>query len=247
MIRVRGLTRAYGQASGLQVVLRGLDFEVARGEFVAVMGPSGCGKSTLLGILGLLDRPTEGSYLLAGREAAGMSDAERTAARRRHIGFVFQAFHLLPRLSALDNVCLPMVYAGVPEERRRSWARELLACMGLGAKAEKTPLELSGGERQRVGIARALANRPSVLLADEPTGSLDSRSAAEVMGFFQAFHRAGMTVVLVTHDPAVARRAQRVLHIADGLLSREERPGQRPPAPAPEPAGPLASPFVGSR
>jgi putative ABC transport system ATP-binding protein len=183
------------------------------------MGPSGCGKSTLLNILGLLDRPTGGKYLLEGAETARLSDAQITGLRRARIGFVFQAFNLLPRLSALENVALPMAYAGTGVDERRARARELLTRVGLGRKAENTPLQLSGGERQRVGIARALANKPALLLADEPTGNLDSKSSVEILALFKELNAEGMTVVLVTHDPAIGAAAGRVIRIKDGALA----------------------------
>ena len=214
-IRVDGLRRVY---DGGYTALHGVSFEVAAGEFVAIMGPSGCGKSTLLNILGLLDRPTEGRYFLEEHETSKLPDSKITALRRDRIGFVFQAFNLLPRLSAIENVCLPMAYAGVDGEPRRARAQELLARVGLGAKSHKTPLELSGGERQRVGIARALSNKPALLLADEPTGNLDSKSSAEVLQMFKDLHAEGMTIVLVTHDPAIGAAAQRLIRIKDGRL-----------------------------
>ncbi|MBI3566419.1 MAG: ABC transporter ATP-binding protein [Elusimicrobia bacterium] len=209
------LRRSYGD----YLALKGVSFSVAEGEFVAVMGPSGCGKSTLLALLGLLDRPTGGRLLLGGVDAAGVDDAERTRLRRERIGFVFQAYNLLPRLSALENVALPMAYAGVGVDERRERARGLLARVGLAQKAGRTPLELSGGERQRVGIARALANSPALLLADEPTGNLDSKSSAEAMEFLKELHAGGLTVVLVTHDAAIGAAAQRILRLKDGLLA----------------------------
>jgi len=215
-IHVDGLTRTY---QGGYQALKGVSFSVAKGEFTAIMGPSGCGKSTLLNILGLLDRPTGGKYLLEGAETARLSDAEITGLRRARIGFVFQAFNLLPRLSALENVALPMAYAGQGVEERRARARELLTRVGLGRKAENTPLQLSGGERQRVGIARALANRPALLLADEPTGNLDSKSSVEILALFKELNAEGMTVVLVTHDPAIGAAAGRVIRIKDGALA----------------------------
>jgi putative ABC transport system ATP-binding protein len=209
------LKRRYGDYAAL----KGVSFSVARGEFAAVMGPSGCGKSTLLALLGLLDRPTGGRYLLDGVDAGRMTDAELTRLRRERIGFVFQAYNLLPRLSALENVALPMAYAGTPLEERRVRALKLLRRVGLEAKAGRTPLELSGGERQRVGIARALSNSPSLLLADEPTGNLDSKSSVEVMAFFKELHAEGLTILLVTHDAAVGAAAQRILRLKDGLLA----------------------------
>ncbi|MFA6031034.1 MAG: ABC transporter ATP-binding protein [Elusimicrobiota bacterium] len=218
MIEVRGLRKTYGDGPESFEALRGIDFTVRDGEFVAVMGPSGCGKSTLLAILGLLDRPSEGSYRLAGREVGALDDLERTLERRVTIGFVFQSFNLLPRISALENVALPMTYAGVARVERRERAAAMLHKVGLGKKTLRTPLQLSGGERQRVSIARALANGPRVLLADEPTGNLDSRTSAEILALFEELHADGMTTVLVTHDRAVAERSQRVLRVADGLI-----------------------------
>jgi putative ABC transport system ATP-binding protein len=209
------LKRRYGDYAAL----KGVSFSIARGEFAAVMGPSGCGKSTLLALLGLLDRPSGGRYLLDGVDASGMTDAELTRLRRERIGFVFQAYNLLPRLSALENVALPMAYAGMPLEERRARALKLLARVGLETKAERTPLELSGGERQRVGIARSLSNSPSLLLADEPTGNLDSKSSVDVMAFFKELHAEGLTILLVTHDAAVGGAAQRILRLKDGLLA----------------------------
>ncbi|MDE2141742.1 MAG: ABC transporter ATP-binding protein [Elusimicrobia bacterium] len=209
------LKRSYGEYAAL----KGVSFRIGRGEFAAVMGPSGCGKSTLLALLGLLDRPSGGRYILGGVDAAGLPDSERTRLRREHIGFVFQAYNLLPRLTALENVALPMAYAGVPPEERRERARKLLARVGLDAKSARTPLELSGGERQRVGIARALSNAPPLLLADEPTGNLDSKSSADVMAFLKELHSEGMTVLLVTHDPNIGSAAERVLRLKDGLLA----------------------------
>jgi putative ABC transport system ATP-binding protein len=208
------LLRRYGDDEAL----RGVSFEIARGEFAAVMGPSGCGKSTLLAILGLLDRPTSGRYVLDGVDAGRLPDAERTRLRRERIGFVFQAYNLLPRLTALENVSLPMAYAGVPIAERDERARGLLARVGLEGKARRTPIELSGGERQRVGIARSLANRPALLLADEPTGNLDSKSSAEVIAFLKELHSEGLTILLVTHDAGVGAAAQRILRLKDGRL-----------------------------
>ncbi|MCX5794511.1 MAG: ABC transporter ATP-binding protein [Elusimicrobia bacterium] len=218
MIECREVVRVYGSEKKGYQALRGVSFAIAKGEFAAIMGPSGCGKSTLLNILGLLDRPTSGHFLLQGADAARLDDAERTMLRRRTMGFVFQAFNLLPRLSALENVCLPMTYAGFHRPEREARAKELLELVGLGAKALRPPLELSGGERQRVGIARALANRPLVLLADEPTGNLDSKSSADILAMLQDLHREGMTIVLVTHDPNIAKGAQRTLRLKDGEL-----------------------------
>ncbi|MBI5211126.1 MAG: ABC transporter ATP-binding protein [Elusimicrobia bacterium] len=212
VIRLEAVRRFYGDYKALD----GVSLDIAPREFVAVMGPSGCGKSTLLNILGLLDRPTAGHYWLGGVDAALFSDGERTLARRKKIGFVFQAFNLLPRLTALENVCLPMSYAGVDAAQRRERAELLLRRVGLGAKTPRTPLELSGGERQRVGIARALANKPDILLADEPTGNLDSKSSAEILALFKELHAEGKTVIFVTHDAAIAGSAQRTMRMRDG-------------------------------
>jgi putative ABC transport system ATP-binding protein len=215
-IQCENLTRVY---DGGYQALFGLSFSVARGEFAAIMGPSGCGKSTLLNILGLLDTPTSGRYLLEDRETGKLPDGERTALRRQRIGFVFQSFNLLPRLSALENVCLPMAYDGVPAEERRERAQHLLSRVGLGHKARHTPLQLSGGERQRVGIARALSNKPALLLADEPTGNLDSKSSVEILALFKELHSQGLSIVLVTHDAAIGAAAQRIIRVKDGLLA----------------------------
>ena len=212
-IDCQDLVRTY---DGGYQALRGVSFHVKAGEFVAIMGPSGCGKSTLLNILGLLDKPTGGAYKLEGRPTAKMNDAEITGLRRARIGFVFQAFNLLPRLSALENVCLPMAYAGVELSEREARAKELLERVGLGKKAHHTPLQLSGGERQRVGIARALSNKPAILLADEPTGNLDSKSSTEILALFRELE---ITRVLVTHDPAIGEAAQRIIRVKDGLLA----------------------------
>jgi putative ABC transport system ATP-binding protein len=210
-----GLTRTF---EGDYKALQGVSFTVRKNEFAAIMGPSGCGKSTLLNLLGLLDTPTEGRYLLSGDDVSALPDARRTELRRKRIGFVFQAFNLLPRLSALDNVALPMAYDGAPVAERRERAKQLLHRVGLGRKTQHTPLQLSGGERQRVGIARALANRPALLLADEPTGNLDSGSSAEILALLKELHAEGATVVLVTHDPGIGSAAQRILHMRDGRL-----------------------------
>jgi putative ABC transport system ATP-binding protein len=215
-IAVEDLSRTY--AGGYQA-LKGVSFQISMGEFAAIMGPSGCGKSTMLNILGLLDRPTSGAYRLEGAETSRLGDAEITALRRARIGFVFQAFNLLPRLSALENVALPMAYAGLEVAEREERARGLLERVGLGRKIQNTPLMLSGGERQRVGIARALANKPALLLADEPTGNLDSKSSVEILGLFKELNAEGMTVLLVTHDPAIGAAAQRTIRIKDGALA----------------------------
>jgi putative ABC transport system ATP-binding protein len=201
---------------------------IAAGEHVAIMGPSGSGKSTLLHLIGCLDRPTSGSYRFEGREVAGLSESELDRLRRERFGFVFQAFHLVPRLNATANVELPMVFAGVERAERRRRARQALDAVGLVARAEHRPNELSGGERQRLAIARALAMEPKVLLADEPTGNLDSRSGGVVLDLLDRLHAGGLTVLVVTHDPHVARRAERTVILSDGAIvrraTREELP-----------------------
>ncbi|HVE11898.1 MAG TPA: ABC transporter ATP-binding protein [Elusimicrobiota bacterium] len=224
MIEAAQLVKHYAGAAGTYTALKGVSFRVERGEFAAVMGPSGCGKSTLLNVLGLLDHPSSGEYRIDGARASELEDAERTRLRREKIGFVFQSFNLLPRLSALENVCLPTTYAGVPRAEGLERAAGLLGRVGLGAKHHHSPLQLSGGERQRVGLARALANRPALLLADEPTGNLDSRTSAEILELLGELHKEGMTLLVVTHDRGVAERAQRIIHLHDGAVEREERP-----------------------
>jgi len=197
---------------------------VRPGEHVAIMGPSGSGKSTRLNVFGCMDRPSAGSYSLAGREVAALDDAELTLARRQLIGFVFQSFHLVPRLSAAGNVELPMLFAGVAREERGARAAAGLAAVGLSARADHRPDQLSGGERQRVAIARAMVMRPRVLLADEPTGNLDTASGAQVLDLLDRLHDEGITLVVVTHDPGVARRAERILLMRDGRIAKRLRP-----------------------
>ena len=215
-IDVSDLVRTY---DGGYQALKGVTFHVKDQEFAAIMGPSGCGKSTLLNILGLLDKPTAGKYVLAGAATHSLSDAHRTALRRTKIGFVFQAFNLLPRLSALENVCLPMAYEGIGLAEREERALKLLERVNLRHKAKHTPLMLSGGERQRVGIARALSNKPALLLADEPTGNLDSKSSEDILALFKQLNAEGMTILLVTHDPNIGKAAERVIRVKDGVLA----------------------------
>ncbi len=223
VVQLSGITKTYRLGAVEVPALRGVSLAIARGEFMAIMGPSGSGKSTLMNIIGCLDRPTSGTYLLHDRDVSRMSDDDQADVRNREIGFVFQTFNLLPRLSALKNVEMPMVYAGVPGAERRRRAGEALERVGLGRRVHHAPPELSGGEQQRVAIARALANRPAILLADEPTGNLDSRSGEEILAIFQELNGTGMTVTVVTHDREVAQHSSRILTLRDGLLVRDER------------------------
>ncbi|WP_326628717.1 MULTISPECIES: ABC transporter ATP-binding protein [unclassified Streptomyces] len=221
VIEFRGVGLTYPGPPPVEA-FRPCDLAVERGEFVTVVGPSGSGKSTFLNIAGLLDSPTTGTYLLDGIDTGALRDAERTALRGRRIGFVFQSFHLLPHRSALENVSLAMVYNGVPRRERPTRAREALDRVGLGHRIEAVPTRLSGGERQRVAIARALVTRPALLLCDEPTGNLDTANADAVLNMLEELHADGMTILVITHDPAVAARGSRSVTIRDGLLSAAE-------------------------
>jgi putative ABC transport system ATP-binding protein len=222
IIHTESLTKTYG-ANGVAVhALRGIDLEVQRGEFVALIGPSGSGKSTLMSILGCLDSPTSGSYSLDGERVDGLSGSELAHIRNEKIGFVFQQYNLLPKASVVRNVELPMLYAGIGKKERRRRATELLEKVGIPEKAKVLPAALSGGQRQRVAIARALANRPSLLLADEPTGALDSHTGHEVLALFSELHRQGNTIVIVTHDLSIAALAGRQVEIHDGLIQQAQ-------------------------
>jgi putative ABC transport system ATP-binding protein len=223
IIETRGLTKTYGANGNAVHALRGIDLTIAQGEFVALIGPSGSGKSTLMAILGCLDVPTGGSYSLAGRRVEKLAGADLAAIRNEQIGFVFQQYNLLPKASIVRNIELPMLYAGVPRKERRLRALDLLARVGIPDKANVLPGELSGGQRQRVSIARALANRPALLLADEPTGALDTKTGEEVLALFRELHEQGNTVVLVTHDPGIAARAERRVVLCDGLIQEEQK------------------------
>jgi len=214
------LTKVYEGGKAGWPALRGVSFDIKAGEFVAVTGPSGCGKSTLLNIIGLLDEPTGGKYALNGRDVFTLSDLERSDARRDEIGFVFQSFHLLNRLSSLENVCLPLMYAGADSAETRERAGSLLRKVGLHGKEKKIPLELSGGERQRVAIARALANSPKLILADEPTGNLDSAASKEIMGMLTRLNEEGITIIMVTHDRELAARAGSNMRMRDGRIEQ---------------------------
>lgn len=202
--------------------LAGLTLSISPGEFTAIMGPSGSGKSTLMNILGCLDRPNSGSYMLDGQEVATLNDDQLAITRNKKIGFVFQSFNLLPRMSTLENVALPMVYAGVEKKARLARAREVLTMVGLEERMNHQPNELSGGQRQRVAIARALVNDPTIIMADEPTGNLDTKSGDEVMAIFSELNSHGRTIILVTHEPEIADYAGRVVHVRDGLIERDE-------------------------
>ena len=218
MIEAHGLWKSYVMGSVEIHALAGVDITIERGEYVAIMGPSGSGKSTLMNLIGCLDTPTKGSYLLNGREVSTMEDDDLAKVRNREIGFVFQTFQLLPRAQALRNVELPLVYAGVPARDRRERARQALERVDLGDRLEHRPNELSGGQRQRVAIARALVNEPSIVLADEPTGNLDSATGEEILALFDQLHRQGHTLIVVTHERAVAAHAKRVVRLRDGRI-----------------------------
>lgn len=224
-IRLKGIKKLYQVGDQEVAALNGIDLDIRAGEFAALMGPSGSGKSTLMNILGCLDRPTVGSYLLDGQEVAHLSDDELAVTRNKKIGFVFQNFNLLSRISALENVALPLVYAGVGRKERMEKARFFLDAVGLGDRGEHQPNELSGGQRQRVAIARALVNDPHIIMADEPTGNLDTKSTKEIMEIFQGLHGKGRTIILVTHEPEIAACAGRQLLVRDGVITRDEGKG----------------------
>ena len=228
IIEVRGLTKIYEMGTQKVNALLDVDADIATNEFVAVMGPSGSGKSTLMNLLGCLDTPTRGTYRLNGTEVSGLDDNALAAVRNVEIGFVFQTFNLLPRASSLHNVELPLIYAGVPSRKRKARAREALERVGLADRADHRPSELSGGQRQRVAVARALVNDPAILLADEPTGNLDSKTSYEIMELIVDLHSKGQTVILVTHEPDIATYAHRTIHFLDGRIVRDERhrPGE---------------------
>ncbi|HKK08970.1 MAG TPA: ABC transporter ATP-binding protein [Gemmatimonadota bacterium] len=218
VIITRGLTKDYQMGAETVHALRGVDLEIGRNEYIAVMGPSGSGKSTLMNLIGCLDTPSAGEYVLNGQPVQDLEDDELAHIRNREIGFVFQTFNLLPRATALHNVELPLIYAGVGATERKERAEEALRLVDLGERMEHRPNELSGGQRQRVAIARALVNRPSILLADEPTGNLDSATSSEIMAVFEHLHDNGQTIIMVTHEYDIAARAERVVTLRDGMI-----------------------------
>jgi putative ABC transport system ATP-binding protein len=223
IIETHDLWKTYVMGSEEIHALRGVEISIEKGEYVAIMGPSGSGKSTLMNLIGCLDTPSKGSYLLNGKQVSEMNDNELARIRNEEIGFVFQTFNLLPRATALHNVELPLVYAGIPTKERQERAREALRKVELEDRMGHKPNELSGGQRQRVAIARALVNNPSILLADEPTGNLDSKTGVEIMSLFDRLHQAGNTIVLVTHELDIAEHAHRIVHIRDGKVERDVR------------------------
>ena len=222
VIQTTNIAKEYVMGTEHIHALRSVSIDIKRGEYVAFMGPSGSGKSTLMNIVGCLDTPTQGQYILNGQDVSRMSDNQLAEVRNKEIGFVFQTFNLLPRSTSLENVALPLIYAGLSKRERTDRALEALRSVGLGDRAGHRPNELSGGQRQRVAIARALVNTPSVLLADEPTGALDSKTSYEIMGLFEALHAKGNTIIMVTHEEDIARYAHRIVRLRDGLIETDE-------------------------
>jgi putative ABC transport system ATP-binding protein len=221
IIKTQGLKKIYQMGQEQVKALDGVDIELERGEYAAIMGPSGSGKSTLMNLLGCLDTPSEGEYWLNGHAVSSLNDDELAQVRNKEVGFVFQSFHLLPRYSALENVQLPLVYSNIPREERLARARQTLEQVDLTDRIHHRPNELSGGQRQRVAIARALINQPSILLADEPTGNLDSHTGREILNLFEQLHTTGHTIILVTHDPEVASHANRIIRLRDGRIEMD--------------------------
>ncbi len=223
VIKIRNITRDFPLGNEIVKVLKGIDLDIERGEYVALMGPSGSGKSTLMNLLGCLDTPTSGSYQLNGKDVSNMTDDELAEIRNKEIGFVFQTFNLLPRTTALENVALPMIYAGASKSERTERAKQVLADVGLADRMDHKPNQLSGGQRQRVAVGRALVNRPSIILADEPTGNLDSKTSEEIMNLFNDIHKAGNTVIVVTHEEEIAKLAHRIIRLRDGIVESDTK------------------------
>lgn len=223
VIEIRDIIRDFQLGQETVHVLKGIDLDIERGDYVAIMGPSGSGKSTLMNLLGCLDTPTAGTYILNGKDVSQMSDDELAEIRNTEIGFVFQTFNLLPRTTALDNVALPMVYAGKSKSDRNKRAEEVLTDVGLSDRMDHKPNQLSGGQRQRVAVGRALVNKPSIILADEPTGNLDSKTGHEIMNLFDDIHKAGNTVIMVTHEEEIAAHAHRIIRLRDGIVESDIR------------------------
>jgi putative ABC transport system ATP-binding protein len=223
LIQISNIKRDFVLGNEIVYVLKGIDLQINKGEYVALMGPSGSGKSTLMNLLGCLDTPTSGTYILNGKDVSQMHDDELAEIRNKEIGFVFQTFNLLPRTTALDNVALPMVYAGFPKSERNKRATEVLTQVNLSDRMDHQPNQLSGGQRQRVAIARALVNSPSIILADEPTGNLDSKTSVEIMKLFGDIHAQGNTVILVTHEEEIAAYAHRVIRLRDGMIESDTK------------------------
>lgn len=223
IIKIRNIIRDFELGQEIVHVLKGIDLDIEKGEYVAIMGPSGSGKSTLMNLIGCLDTPTSGSYILNGKDVSQMSDNELAEIRNKEIGFVFQTFNLLPRTTALDNVALPMVYAGVSKKDRTERAIEVLNDVGLSDRMDHRPNQLSGGQRQRVAVGRALINKPSIILADEPTGNLDSKTGVEIMNLFENIHKAGNTIIVVTHEEEIASHADRIIRLRDGMIESDTR------------------------
>lgn len=221
LIDIKDIKRDFVLGSEIINVLKGVDLQINKGEYVALMGPSGSGKSTLMNLLGCLDTPTSGSYILNGKDVSQMHDDDLAEIRNKEIGFVFQTFNLLPRTTALDNVALPMIYAGYSKSQRHERATEVLNQVNLADRMDHQPNQLSGGQRQRVAIARALVNKPSIILADEPTGNLDSKTSVEIMNLFNEIHKNGNTVILVTHEEDIAQYAHRVIRLRDGMIESD--------------------------
>ena len=223
IIKIRGIIRDFPLGQEVVKVLKGIDLDIERGEYVALMGPSGSGKSTLMNLLGCLDTPTAGNYELNGKDVSNMTEDELAEVRNKEIGFVFQTFNLLPRTTALENVALPMIYAGFTKSQRKERAEEVLTDVGLADRMDHKPNQLSGGQRQRVAVGRALVNKPSIILADEPTGNLDSKTSLEIMNLFDEIHAQGNTVIVITHEEDIAKHAHRIIRLLDGSVDSDVR------------------------